>query len=287
MTKSEDSNLASLDLVIDEILDRLRAGKPPSLSDIVNRYPENASAIRDVFPALMMAEQIKQDSLAGISSLKSPPPIRSTEHNLLLGVLALQCGIIDREQFLSSFEKWNNDRSRSYQSVLLSENMIKNEACELLNRLADQQLKGNELADDGLLGITGNCQTHIFTGGTKSQGNDNETGFSLSSSVETSNRFKFIRPLDQGGLGIVSVALDKELNREVALKEIREDRSNDLQLREKFWLEAQLTGGLARIIHAVYGFSIVCGFFEFLSLMFGETHFAGRPPPYPRSRFEI
>jgi serine/threonine-protein kinase len=241
MTKSEDSNLASLDLVIDEILDRLRTGEPPSLNDFVNRYPENASAIRDVFPALMMAEQIKQDSLAGNSSLNSPPPIRSTEHNLLLGVLALQCGLINREQFLSSFENWNNDRSRSYQSVLLSKNLIKNEACELLNLLADQQLAGKATADESPLGVE---QTHVFMGGTNSNSHDGETGFSLSEGATASNRFEFIRPLDQGGLGIVSVALDKELNREVALKEIREDRADDSQLRERFWLEAQLTGGL-------------------------------------------
>jgi WD40 repeat protein/serine/threonine protein kinase len=57
-------------------------------------------------------------------------------------------------------------------------------------------------------------------------------------------RFRVLRPHAEGGLGRVSVALDAELNREVALKEVREERADDPHSRARFLLEAELTGNL-------------------------------------------
>ena len=43
---------------------------------------------------------------------------------------------------------------------------------------------------------------------------------------------------------MVSVALDAELHREVALKEIQPDQADDLASRARFVLEAEVTGRL-------------------------------------------
>lgn len=57
-------------------------------------------------------------------------------------------------------------------------------------------------------------------------------------------RFEVQRFLAQGGIGKVSVALDKELNREVAFKEIRQDRNVDRDSMNRFLIEAEVTGRL-------------------------------------------
>ena len=66
----------------------------------------------------------------------------------------------------------------------------------------------------------------------------------VGASTSAGGRFRILRPHAQGGLGMVSVALDCELNREVALKELLPFQSNDSGSRARFNLEAEVTGGL-------------------------------------------
>jgi serine/threonine-protein kinase len=69
-----------------------------------------------------------------------------------------------------------------------------------------------------------------------------------------SQRFRVLRPHAKGGLGAVFVALDLELHREVALKQILEGHADNPASRCRFLLEAEITGGLEHPgIVPVYG----------------------------------
>ena len=57
-------------------------------------------------------------------------------------------------------------------------------------------------------------------------------------------RFRIVRPHAKGGLGIVSVAMDDELDREVAFKEIKHEFADHPTNRARFVLEAEITGKL-------------------------------------------
>jgi serine/threonine-protein kinase len=60
----------------------------------------------------------------------------------------------------------------------------------------------------------------------------------------TPPRFRILRPHARGGLGEVFVAEDRELHREVALKEMQPIHADNPHSRSRFLVEAEITGGL-------------------------------------------
>jgi eukaryotic-like serine/threonine-protein kinase len=88
------------------------------------------------------------------------------------------------------------------------------------------------------------------------------------------DRFRVLRPHARGGLGAVFVALDQELNREVALKQIIEKLADNPVSRARFLLEAEITGGLEHPgIVPVYGLGLDAGGRPYYAMRFirGDT----------------
>ena len=81
---------------------------------------------------------------------------------------------------------------------------------------------------------------------TQATGSESGTNLTWDVGPPTSRglRFRILRPHARGGIGLVSVALDVELNREVALKEIQDQQADDPGSRTRFVLEAEITGRL-------------------------------------------
>ena len=192
--------------------------------------------------------------------------------DLLFGLLALHTGMIDQSRLVAAFQAWTLARSRSMADILVEQGALDSDAQGLLKALSRKhlQMHGGDPAkslaavciDNATrerLASIGDAQIHATLGhaGTEPAGGSasEETGaFSIGTSTSEGQRFRVLRPHAKGGLGVVFVAIDQELHREVALKQIQDRHADDPNSRARFLLEAEITGGLEHPgIVPVYG----------------------------------
>jgi serine/threonine protein kinase/Tfp pilus assembly protein PilF len=200
-----------------------------------------------------------------ISPRPQPPaadPAHQAGFNMLFGVLALQNNFIGRDDLLTAFTAWVADKARPLAQILVERGSLDGTRRALLEALVDEHLKqhgGDPAASLGSvnsLGLVrrdleqiGDADLQASLTATVSQpgrpgGDAGPKPAPSSSPRRAGQRFRILRFHDKGGLGQVSVALDEELGREVALKEILPDQADDADLRGRFVLEAEINGGL-------------------------------------------
>src|SRR5438128_2656040 len=76
----------TVEQLAEEFVERFRRGERPPLSEYTERYPEHAEQIRDLFPALVMMEQIAPASESdGLPSPGRWPRQRPGEHPERIG----------------------------------------------------------------------------------------------------------------------------------------------------------------------------------------------------------
>ncbi len=94
-TEERSAHRDPLDLLAEEFVGRYRRGERPALAEYVERYPELAEQIEELFPALLMMEQVKPaegkvaPNLAGgvLAEPSSPIPIERLGDFRILRVL--------------------------------------------------------------------------------------------------------------------------------------------------------------------------------------------------------
>jgi serine/threonine-protein kinase len=198
-----------------------------------------------------------------------PPNSHAADRNLLFGIIALQMDFISRDQLIAAMNAWVLDKHKPLGQVLSEQGGLSPEDHEAIDSLVRRHLLrhdndaerslaalsaiGQRLRDD--LGHISDPEVQAslpYVGAAR--GDTDSTLSYVGSPTTPGGRFRILRPHAQGGLGVVSVALDEELHREVALKEIQERYASDEQQRLRFLLEAEITGGLEHPgIVPVYG----------------------------------
>lgn len=229
-----------------------------------------------------------------------------TEHTVLLGMIAYENDLVSREALEAGVESWVGDKTRPLGEILQSQGALDEKQRTLLEGLVDERLKKHdkdvsktvramtdasfvaeklgELSDPELASSI----TRVITGSKVLVVKDSPPAAGASTS--SGKRFHILRPHAKGGLGQVYVAMDSELNREVALKEIQTAHADDVANRSRFVLEAEITGGLEHPgIVPVYGIGTYADgrpfyamrFIRGVSLMYAidQAHSARRANP--------
>jgi eukaryotic-like serine/threonine-protein kinase len=198
----------------------------------------------------------------------------TSDHEILFGLLALQNGLINQVQLVVAFQAWTLDKSRP-----LAEHLVGCGDLQEEDRMAVEALVARHLRRHG-----GNAERSLTSipigrsiretlahlndpdiettlghvdsgqGSTEYGGFDRTASYAVGTANSDGPRFRILRPHARGGLGAAFVALDPELNREVALKHILDHHADDAVSRQRFLIEAEIAGGLEHAgIVPVYG----------------------------------
>ncbi len=208
------------------------------------------------------------------------PQRTDPSRDLLFGLLALQNGLIDQGALFAAFAAWTRDKSRLLADHLVALghlDIARRAAVEAIVGVHIQTLGGDAEKSLAVLAVGRSTQeslariggpdveaTICHVGSTRPPAPDDEeagdldpdrtTSIAVGAATSEGERFRILRPHARGGLGEVFVAMDGELRREVALKQILERHADDPFSRQRFIAEAEITGGLEHPgIVPVYG----------------------------------
>jgi eukaryotic-like serine/threonine-protein kinase len=198
----------------------------------------------------------------------------AADRNLLFGLLALQNGLINQAQLVAAFQAWTLDKARALADHLVALGHLNGAQKVVVEAMADLHVAKHGDLERSLAAVSAGRSTHeslarlgdpdiegtlaqVRTRSTEQDGEanaDRTASYSVGTATSDGLRFRILRPLARGGLGAVFVALDQELHREVALKQILDSHADDPTSRQRFLLEAEVTGGLEHPgIVPVYG----------------------------------
>ena len=209
--------------------------------------------------------------------------------DLLFGLLALQNGMVNQSQLVAAFGAWTLAKDRPLAEVLVEQHALDVAHRALLEALVDAHLKlhGGDLEKSlAALNVGRSARESLArAGGPRVEATLNHLGsgptededspaqrtatYVVGAATGDGQRFRVLRPHARGGLGVVFVALDEELHREVALKQILDKHADDPVSRQRFLLEAEVTGGLEHPgIVPVYGLGTYAGGRPFYAMRF-------------------
>ena len=198
-------------------------------------------------------------------------PRSDADRNLLFGFLALQMDLVTREGLIAALSAWVVDKSQEIGSILRAQGTLGADELDLLRGLvvvhlrkhggdAEQSLAALDPlgSDTGLFDGVADPEVRAGlhrVGSASTEEDPYRTVDCVPEAPSTqAGRFRILRPYRQGGLGAIFIALDSELNREVALKEILDKHAGKPRSLSRFLVEAEVTGRLEHPgIVPVYG----------------------------------
>ncbi len=193
------------------------------------------------------------DSLAATQMLSSATTSKEAM-DIAFAAEALESGTLSERLLCAALSDWTLHGTVTLADHLIKHGAIDREFQSQLAQRAEQRLKrlGEDYSARGSLSLSADGATRTALEQLDPSGRVAKLlGISVATSGVTQNdvrehqsRYQLIRRLGQGGLGTVWLARDTELQRFVALKEIRRGHSASNAAQSRFKREAEITGRL-------------------------------------------
>jgi serine/threonine-protein kinase len=194
-------------------------------------------------------------------------PRVEADRNLLLGILAHQMDFVSRDALFAAMHAWTVRKETPLGALLVERGDLASSRRDLLEALVNEHIKAHAndparslgalssvgpLANDLNRLVDPDIQAsinHLQVPETITPSADDDPlrtlpSDSLGHPTSMNGRFRVIRHHASGGLGVVSIAMDDELDREVAFKQIKDQYADHDNQRARFILEAEITGKL-------------------------------------------
>jgi serine/threonine protein kinase/WD40 repeat protein len=193
---------------------------------------------------------------------RAVPMDDNSQEHLLFALLACQNELITKPQLLTAFGAWLADRSKGIDYFLVAQGAIDETQRSVIDSLVKLHLAKHGDMENSLRqmssmngivhelhsmiapDIAATCLPDFSQYATSLLKSSDAYAPVKSSNSESEDRFRIIRRHANGGLGVVHVAEDKQLRREVAIKQIRTECADSIVYRTKFLQEAEVTGQL-------------------------------------------
>jgi tetratricopeptide (TPR) repeat protein/tRNA A-37 threonylcarbamoyl transferase component Bud32 len=202
--------------------------------------------------------------------------------DLLFGLVALQNGFIDQSGLVTAFHGWERDKSQSLAGYLVACGDLDQDRKNAIDALVAEHRQ-----DDGrklerwvvaTLGLHDRVRSELersldpdaqetlgllstvrlpeasYDPLATTDASDGTISYEPDLAAPSGGRFRILRFHAEGALGAIYVARDEELNRDVALKRMKDEAARDPNCRVRFVREAEITGRLEHPgIVPVYG----------------------------------
>jgi signal transduction histidine kinase/tRNA A-37 threonylcarbamoyl transferase component Bud32 len=177
-----------------------------------------------------------------------------TDCNLMFGVLALQAGLIDADQFVDACTIWASRKDAALADLLIARGWIEEGDRVHIEYLLERKIHRHGGDAKASLAAMPDAVKRSLAAL-----NDADIARSLadlpapdhtvlSATVdhvpEPAERYQLMRLHATGGIGRIWLAHDTQLHRPVALKELRPERAQDATAARRFFREARITGQL-------------------------------------------
>ena len=232
------------ELLVVDIETRRMRGEVPEPAEYIERFPDDADLVHTAFREAASIIEPRPDS-----------PGSGVAPHLLFAAVAFHHRFIGRNDLLAALRERRGDPSKTPARILLERGAIDDTQRELIDNLAAKLSDRNggdlwkclaeltsigslrdefaRLDDPDLADFTTVADTVSFDGSKRPE-----------SGTRGGGRYRILREHAEGGRGCGYEAVVEELGRIVALKEIKHELAGHPELRSRFTLEAEISGGL-------------------------------------------